>query len=503
MKIILSHIPTNYKLPDLLHGVVRPLGRNHYLMKFAKLTAWIFTGLLLASNGGFAQEVGNPKPGKGQAHRESEIRKQAETETYEKLLGDADVLIRNGNPASAYILLEQLEFERSGEVRFDYLLGIAALDSGKPDKATLAFERVLAVNPNSSAARLDMARAYYQLGDLLGAKTEFELILKQNPPEAVRLTIQKYLDAIAAKDPSKLTHVISYVEGTVGHDSNVNNSFDKTQTSVFVIDNFYPAAISPGNLKTSDNYYGVAAGSEVVHRLNSNWGIYAGADLHQRSYLTQTAFNALGLMGHLGLMSIAEMNSFRMGVQVEEYTLGNARNRGTLGLNVDWAHKLSPTNRLNVFTQYKQYRFAQAVMAANDFNQPVIGAGLMHVLPDGKSSLSASLYSGIEADVASGGRLDGAKRFNGLRVGGLATYNDRTILFADAGAQVGVYNKTNIYYQIQRTELLYDLTLGAGWHWDKYWTIRPQLSYTQSNSNIEIYSYIRTDVSVALRCDFQ
>jgi hypothetical protein len=40
---------------------------------------------------------------------------------------------------------------------FDYLLGIAALDSGKPDRATIAFERVLAVNPNFAGARLDLA----------------------------------------------------------------------------------------------------------------------------------------------------------------------------------------------------------------------------------------------------------------------------------------------------------------------------------------------------------
>ena len=104
-------------------------------------------------------------------------------------LDKADALMKQGKAAEAYSLLEPFEFEQSGNIRFDYLLGIAALDSGKPDKATLAFERVLAVDPNFAGARVDMGRAYYQLGDFTRAKTEFETVLTQNPPPAAKATI--------------------------------------------------------------------------------------------------------------------------------------------------------------------------------------------------------------------------------------------------------------------------------------------------------------------------
>src|SRR3989338_4003069 len=65
----------------------------------------------------------------------------------EEVLRDAEALVKAGKPAAAYALLAPLEAARSGEARFDYLLGVAALDSGKPDKAVLAFKRVLATNP--------------------------------------------------------------------------------------------------------------------------------------------------------------------------------------------------------------------------------------------------------------------------------------------------------------------------------------------------------------------
>lgn len=484
-------------------------------MQFAQPAVLMFSGLMLASSGVYAQKdgnqnVGNPEASAAQAAREIEGKKQADNDAQEKTLLNADALIKSGNPAEAYNLLEPLEFELSGKVRFDYLLGVAALDSGKPDKATFAFERVLAVNPNFAGARLDMARAYYQLGDLLRAKTEFETTLKQNPPEAARVTIRKYLDAIAAQDPAKQTRISGYVEGTVGRDNNVNNSTDLSQISIPAFPGSI-ATLNPTNLKTADNYYGVAAGSEAVHSLDNNWGLYAGADLHQRGYNTQTGFNSVDLSGRAGLMFGAEANRLRAGMRAEVNTLGNSRNLDAAGLDAEWAHVLSPSNQLNLFGQYVQYRFAQAEMQVNDFNQQAMGAGWLHVLADGKSTLSGSLYYGTEEDISTiitpatpnGGRTDGAKHFSGLRASSQAACNDRTVLFVIADGQAGNYSNTNPYFLIQRTDRLFDLTLGANWHWNKLWTVRPQLTYAHNNSNIVIYSYTRTDVSLTLRRDFR
>lgn len=470
-------------------------------MQLTKFVLWFFSGLLLTINLAYAQEA--DEPGKAPAQRHSATGKQGTL--YAKLLDDAEALVKNGKSAEAYALLEPLDFEHAGEEQFDYLLGVAALDSGKSDKATLAFERVLVVNPKNTAARLEIARAYYQLGDLLRAKTEFDITLRQNPPEAARVTIQNYLVAIAAQDPAKTTHVSGYLEAKIGHDNNVNNATDKTQTNISVpppYSGIHTAILDPSNIQTADNYFGVAAGGVVVHQLNTLWGIYTGVDLHQIGYFSQTNFNALDMNGRTGVIFDTGTNRFRTGLMVGEYTLGNARNRGTLGLNGEWGHKISPNNQVNIFAQYQQYRFAQAIMESNNFDQQVLGAGLNHVLADGKTSLSASVYAGTEKDVAQGGRLDGAKQFNGLRVGTTAAYGDSALLYANAGVQLGDYSKINTYFQNKRNETIYDLTLGLNWNLNRLWTLRPQLAYTQSNSNIELYKYTRTDVSLTLRRDF-
>jgi tetratricopeptide (TPR) repeat protein len=467
-------------------------------MNLAKVAILLFSGWFMVMGASFAQEAGGSGSVVGEA--------------YEKTLRDADSLIKSGKPAEAYALLEPLEFEHAGEERFDYLLGAAALDSGKPDKATLALERVLMVNPNSAGARLDIARAYYQLGDMLRAKAEFETVLKQNPAPAARTTIDHYLQAIASQEPGSKTHLSGYVEGALGRDSNANNATAQSQVNVNIPGvGPFVASLNPTSLKTADNYYGIAAGGEAIFSLNPNWGLYAGADLRQRTYHTQKSFDTLGAEMHAGALYGAEANRVRLGVLGGQYTLGPTRNRNTAGFNADWARALSPSNQVNLFGQYLQYRFADIAMQINDFNQQVVGVGWVHVLADGKSMLNGSLYAGTEQEVSnvitlatpSGGRTDGAKRFSGLRIGGQAAWSDRTVFFANAGWQTGNYSKSNPFFLVQRADKFQDLALGALWHWDTLWTVRPQLSYARNNSNIAIYGYTRADASVTLRRDFK
>lgn len=187
-------------------------------MRLSRVVGGASLGILLAAGGAYAEELtdGRKLPTVNAAKTDVRVAQQARA----KSLREADALIRNGKPAEAYALLEPLESGRSGEVRFDYLLGIAALDSGKPDKAVRALERVLAIDPDFTGARLDMARAYYQLGDLPRARSEFETVLKRNPPENVQATINKYLAAMDSGAQAKQSAPASVVAEAMADNGN-------------------------------------------------------------------------------------------------------------------------------------------------------------------------------------------------------------------------------------------------------------------------------------------
>ena len=469
------------------------------IMKYAISAFGLFSGLMLSTSGVYAQEAGK----KDRQHAESEVQNPVEIgDTREKLLRDAEALMKAGKPDDAYILLEPFEFDRSGEVRFDYLIGIAALDSGKPDKATLAFERVLAEDPEYAGARLDMARAYYQLGDMSRAKTEFETVLNQYPSDAARATIQKYLGDIAGQEAGKQTLISAYVEGTFGRDTNVNNGSE-------IKDNILTPTLSPTIVELADNYYGVAAGGEIIHSLNANWRLYAGADLSQRNNLRQKLFDTRSLDERVGVIYGTRADRYRLGVLGGQNTQGDRRYRNNAGVNVEWRHAVGANNQLNVFGQTVRYRYADVAMKLNDVNQQVAGVGWLHVLRDAKSTLSGSLYFGTENDVGpstvynlNGGRTDGIKRFGGLRVGGQAVFGESAELFFSAGVQEGKFDNVNPLISGRRNDHLDDFALGVKWFLDNLWTMRAQLVRLNTMSNVAVYSYDRTDYSLTLRRNF-
>jgi len=418
-------------------------------------------------------------------------------------LEKADALMKQGKAAEAYSLLEPFEFEQSGNVKFDYLLGIAALDSGKPDKATLAFERVLAMDPNFAGARVDMGRAYFQLGDFTRARLEFETVLTQHPPPAAKATIDDYLAAIEKQESAKKTKATGYFEATAGHDSNVNFATSENQIAVPALGNLI-FTLNPASVKAADDYLGFAFGGEVNHQINPGLGVYAGADVRTRSNNTQDRFDTTSFDARAGLALGEGKNVVRLGVLGGRYELDGKTNRDTNGLSAEWRHLINPANQLSAFGQHNRFRF-EPTISVNDFDQSTLGVNWLHVVNEGKGLVSATLFTGDERAPL---RADGGKRFNGLRVGGQMQLNDKTELFAGLGAQFSKFDLANAAFSspteaLTRDDKQYDANLGLNWRFDKAWTLRPQVSYLRNNSNIVIYQHDRIDVSITIRRDFK
>ena len=91
-------------------------------------------------------------------------------------LKKAREFIDGGKSAEAYSMLAPQEELLSGDQDFDYLLALAALDSGQLEKSITIFDRILAVNPKFAGARVDLARAYFALGSLDLARQEFDCL---------------------------------------------------------------------------------------------------------------------------------------------------------------------------------------------------------------------------------------------------------------------------------------------------------------------------------------
>lgn len=414
-------------------------------------------------------------------------------------LTEAENLIRAGKYAEAYSLLEPFEFEEAGNVSYDYLLGTAALNSGMPGKATLVFERVLAVEPRYVGVRADIGRAYFAIGDYGRAKIEFETILVlQNLPPDIRATAQQYLNAIAKGEDAQLTSYTSYVDMGIGYDSNVNSS-TRQSPILFTAYNFlyFP---DPTTLPRSDSYSSLSLGGEVNRKLNANVAVFGGVDLRARMYTQYTASNYSSLDGRAGLSYSEGAHLMRLWGNAGRLLVASSPSRDNTGVNGEWRYAMDSSNQLSLNAQYEQFRFVNPTLVTEDYNQTTLGAGLMHAFGDGKSALTLNVGGGAERDI--NGRADGGKRFTNVRVGGQSALSDSVGVFASIGAMASRFDRQNANFLLYRKDDFYDITLGTNIRVYKTWSLRPQLSYIQSQSNVPFYKFDKTDFSINLRSDF-
>lgn len=437
----------------------------------------------------------------------------------------AQELMKQGKAAEAYSLLEAMEYEKAGEVNFDYLLGIAALDSGKPDKATFAFERVLAVNPNFAGARLDMARAYFMLGDLERANTEFGAVLDLNPPPDARQVAQKYLAAIEDKRKTTKTRISGYVEGVAGYDDNISAATNDFSAGVL---SAYSVVVSPtGNaVKRDGGFFGLGGGMEVLHTLNDQTSLYGTAGYKRRDYDSQggdytgqggnSKFNSESVDISGGVQFAVKANLYRLGAVYQQYLQegavpGTSSNRDTTGINLEWRRLLDERNQVGAFAQYNQQRYGNQKdargVSVSDIDQSLAGATWLHAFGgQGNPILFSSLMVGQED--ALNQRVNGtdvSKDSWGVRLYGQYTLNPSLDAFAGFGYQWR--NDTSL--NARATTVAYgkdelsDISLGLNWRPYKDWTVRPQIVYSHNSSNISLYEYDRTETSVTVRRDFR
>lgn len=424
----------------------------------------------------------------------------------QKIIANANALIKAGKFSEAYRLLEPYQEDYAGDVDYDYLLGIAALDSGKPTEAVFALERVLAVNPAHLQARAEIARAYLATGEITASQQEFETVQQQNPPKEVSATIQKYLDVIATTRSAKATAIQGYIEGGAGYDSNVNSA---TSSSVFAIPALGGAFSDPGSLSASgieqhDAFGTMAAGFNLRHAVSEQWAVIGGGNLNHRVNESWDIFDTTSWDGSLGANLTQGDNNYSAVLQLQSANIDNNRYRNAQGVTAQWQNNLSNSSQASTYLQYT--RLVYPYQEFRDANRYVAGIAYATALTGSYTpTIYGSVYGGKEKEREEDMPYFGHKLY-GLRIGGEIKVSARFTVLASASAEYRKFGGTEpfIYglFLTDRKETQMDAFLGLSHQLGKLWTLNANLNYTHNNSNIVLFEYDRTVFSIGVRRNF-
>jgi outer membrane protein len=421
-------------------------------------------------------------------------------------------LLNESNPKQAYMELIALQDKLAGNIDFDYLLGVASLDSGKLDDAIIAFERVLAVNPRHAGAQMDLSRAYFAAGSFDLAEAGFRQLSESNPPPAAQQTIKRYLDAIQARKRQTTPGWLGYGELGMGYDSNITgvpSDFGAAAQQSFGIIGIDPT----GNAIKRKAGFGFAAGSlEYSVPLSRGWSAFGGGEAKLRGYSGESKFNsASGEVRAGGSLNDGPTQwRFVAGYQrfdQEGEAPGDPKptnDRRTANTGLDWKYSLDPKTQVGLGLQYSQVRFPSNDI--EDFNQVYLtGSWMRSFETKGVPLLYLAAFASDDKAVnkLADGETDKSKNLAGLR-----SYVQYSLSPA-----LNVFNGLGFVYRRDKdsfarsttvekgTDKFAEVLLGLNWQFQKTCAVRTQYVYTRNSSNIDIYTFDRNEVSTAVRCD--
>lgn len=404
-------------------------------------------------------------------------------------------LLDSGRAKEAYQLLLPEESARAGDPQFDYLLGLAALEAGEAERAIFALERVLAVDPSHHRARSTIARAHLALGERDAARRELETARRQPIPEDAKASIDRQLSAIAAAEATQVTRT---VEAGIGYDSNVNAATDNSRVAIPVLGGG-SFALDPNARQRGDSFASLSGGIGFTHRLAPQWALVGGAAAAAKLNRKASDFDTFTLDGNLGARWLEGKEAVTVSAQAQRFELDYSRFRSVTGVSAQWQHSYSETRQATLFGQYSQLRYP--IQGFRDTDRTIAGIAFSRVLGLPYSPAAyVSGYFGREEEKDPAFPHMGHDPW-GVRAGGQAQLGNGWGTFFNVAHEQRQYHGRDPTFLTTREDRQSDLGGGVSYLLAPGKALIGQLSHTDNQSNIVVYHFKRTMLTMSIRFD--
>jgi hypothetical protein len=395
--------------------------------------------------------------------------------------------------------LGQAHPELIGSVHFDFLYGVAAVSSGRVAEGLLALERHLAAVPANDRARLELARGYFLVGEFARARSEFEFVLRYNPPAGVRRNIEGFLSAMQLRDSSRRqTASRLYLEAGVGHDSNVNGGTDLDELQLVFGTISLAGSPSQG---VADGFVQLAAGGQQTMRVSPQFSVFAGADIDHRENAQLKDYNLSNIGFNAGFTQLRDEALYRFTLGVGELRVAGQRYRDTLSVGGESSFTLGPQRTLSAFVQYFEYRHNSAEQA-RDARAVTLGGSVTQNFSDLAGAPSVGLRFSWTVESNSRLRDDLSRDVPLVRAFGSFSPQERLRLSGGLTLYGQKFRGTDIGFGSTREDTALNLDLVASYAIDAKWSVRAEWVSFWNRSNQDLYDSDRHSLAVKTRYQY-
>lgn len=419
-------------------------------------------------------------------------------------LAEMNRLIQAGDYEAAYELGEGgLEYWEGIDPEFDFLFGLAALESGYPNDAVFALERATATGTGvrRERARLELARAYFVTNNLNAAENLFNIVLQNNPPANVRQNIEAFLQLIETRRDNQAPTANWTIATVIGSDDNINSA-----TSDGLIDTPLVGQIelNPDGQQTEDNYSNTTLGFAYVYPFTRDRSLNFNVNLVHLDNFDTDQFDIDNLRGTAAYAWGDETNRFRYGVVASKVNLDGSSFQTSMGLNSSWQRSWGQGLYNSLSGSYSRIRYEDGNNPQNalrDVNQLLLTAGLTKI--NGPVTHTGNIYRGDESpESATAGKHNGREYF-GAAYSLLYRLNAGHTPFLRASLQSVEHDSTHpVFFNTVREDDTRSFTAGWFWQAQRRLMVTAEATYTDNTSNIPLFDYSRFKYQAGIRYQF-
>jgi len=424
-------------------------------------------------------------PAAASAQSDATLEVQADGTT-QALLRNAESRLAANDAAGAWDLLSPREAELAGNTYYDYLLGIAALDTGRTSEAIFSLQRALTVEPGFSGARMELARAYFEVGNTDQARPLFLALLDESPPPGVRDVLQQYIAAIDSGPRRPDARFVPFIELTAGHDSNANGSTDSNQ--------FLGFTLSPQNVAIDSPFGELGVGFNYSRPNGNQSAWYLGGRAGHR-HNSDASFIDSSVVSGVGGVSWRRGATFgRAGIDGYWAARDGDSNENYAGADLLIGRAVSDSWDLSVGLRAGALRYDDLIEVL-DVNRLLARFKASYRFSS-LGSFSIELIGGQD-DAQETGSPYGNDKFGG-RLSLSAPMGDHSLYLA-AGLLTSDYD--DVFYGVPREDDQLTATVQVEFRdvMTEGLSLIPRVRYVDNDSGVALYSYDRVEVGLMLR----
>lgn len=408
----------------------------------------------------------------------------------DEVLRQAEALLNQRQPAQAAALLSDYEDRLAGIGDFAYLYGLALFESGQPERAIPYLERATTADPMFAGVRIELARAYFQVGRYEESQVQFEYLVKLNPPPAAQRAIAEYLAAIDLRLARQDWRSRWRLRPSVGWDSNANAASELNEFLGFVLDQ---------NSRRTESSYGDLYGTGTFSKsLGGGRSVHLGGELQGRHYPDAGFADTMALVARAGMNWSG--NNLTRGLRVRAYRLNvdDKFNSQGLSLEASWDMTVNTLQRVGMFARLGALRFDRD-FENRDVDQLLVGLSATHVVGRGRRGLvTLSALLGSDDPQVADSRY--GRELYGLRGSAVWALEKNLSLTLSGGWQRYLYQQP-FFPAVdaeRRLDRVADGALNLVWKSPSGLEAALGVNYRDQRSSVSLFSYDRWVLSLAL-----